>query len=103
MLGLDSGSRAELVDLVLAQRDRLADLERPVARQREENATLRATIAQLTERVGELLAVAGGATPPDADAGAAASATEHVYLERRCPCRRRRWVPPPGLAGGVRG
>jgi hypothetical protein len=29
--------------------------------------------------------------------------TEHVYLERQCPCCRQRWVPPADLAGVVDG
>ncbi|MGH2557672.1 MAG: hypothetical protein ACRDJH_01300, partial [Thermomicrobiales bacterium] len=72
MLDLFHASREELIDLLLAERDRTADLERQLARQREELAALRATIAQLTERVGALLAaVDPAAGPPDDAAGAA--------------------------------
>jgi hypothetical protein len=34
---------------------------------------------------------------------APATVTEHVYLERTCPCCRKRWAPPPDLAGVVDG
>jgi hypothetical protein len=172
MLDLYGASREDLIELILAERDRSADLEQRVARQQAEIATLRATIAQLTERVGELLAA--GAEPGDGDddrprpdgmpglkpgapparsarprkrrargfgrrrmaptarvahalarcplcdvplrggtpkrtrevievVPAAAVVTEHVYLERRCPVCRGRWVPEPGLAGAVVG
>ena len=175
MLDLFRASREELIDLLLAERDRAADLEQRLAGQEGELAALRATIAQLTERVGGLLAAAQPAGPPDEGDGAAAAArgmpglkpseppaaparprkrrarafarrrmaptrreehalascplcrvplsggtvkrtrevievprvpavvTEHVYLERRCPSCRRRWVPGPGLGGVVCG
>jgi transposase len=65
-LDLYNTSRAELAELILAQRDRIADLERDVARQQDENATLRATVAQLTAQVGDVLAALGaGEEPPD--------------------------------------
>ena len=62
-LDLYHSSRAELAELILAQRDRIADLEREVARQREEIATLRAVVAQVTERVGDLLAADAAGAP----------------------------------------
>ena len=65
-LDLYHTSRAELAELILTQRDQIADLEREVARQRVENATLRATVAHLTEQVGMALAALGeGEAPPD--------------------------------------
>jgi transposase len=54
-LDLFGASREELVDLVLAQRDRIADLEQEVARQAAELAAQRAAIAHLTEQLGALL------------------------------------------------
>jgi hypothetical protein len=177
MLDLYGASRGDLIDLLLAQQDRIADLEQQLARQREENAALRATVAQLTQRVGELLAATAAGDEPAADDGggerprpagmpglkpaspparpprprkrrargfgrrrmeptarqvhavarcplcavplrgravkrtrevievplAPAVVTEHVYVERRCPVCRGRWVPEPGLAGLVCG
>jgi transposase len=55
-LDLDRASREELIALVVRQREQIADLEQQLARQEAELATLRTTISQLTERVGELLA-----------------------------------------------
>jgi hypothetical protein len=56
MLDLFHASRDELIKLLLAERDRSAALEQRVARQQQEIATLQATIAQLTTRLGERLA-----------------------------------------------
>jgi hypothetical protein len=63
VLDLYHASRDELIALVLAQRERIADLERRLAWQAEELATLRQVVAEQTARVGELLAAqeAGGA------------------------------------------
>jgi transposase len=173
-LDLYGSSREELIDLVLAQRDALAEQEQANGRLRAEVATLRAALVQLTQRVGDLLAAADAAEPAgdEADGGrptgmpglkpgppparprsprkrraqnfarrrmapthrrvhavarcpdcgvplaggtpkrtrevievpaVPAAVTEHVYLERRCPCCRRRWVPAPELAGVVCG
>lgn len=166
-LDLYNTSRTELAELILAQRDRIAALEREVARQQEAIATLRAVVAQVSERVGELLttdAAAGDDRPgppgmPGLKATEASASqprqrrargygrrrmppthrqvhavarcprcripltggtiirtrevievprvpvvvTEHVYLERRCPSCRHRWVPGPGVAGAVVG
>ena len=67
MLDVSRATRDELVALVLAQREQLADAERRLAWQAEEVATLRATVAELTGRVGELLAAeAPAADGPDA-------------------------------------
>jgi transposase len=65
-LDLYHASRDELIDLVLAQRDRLADQEHLIARQQAEVADLRATIGQVTRQVGELRAALAAASGPDA-------------------------------------
>src|SRR5687768_583827 len=66
-LDLYRASRDELLGRVVAQRDRIADLERRLRWQADELAVQRATVAELTARVGELLAVAGSAAPEDPD------------------------------------
>ena len=53
-LDLYHASREELIDLLLAQRDRLADQERVIAGQQAEIARLQATIGQVTRQVGDL-------------------------------------------------
>jgi transposase len=63
-LDLYHTSRAELAELILAQRDRIADLEQEVARQQAEIATLHATVAHLTEQVGVALAALADQEPP---------------------------------------
>jgi hypothetical protein len=55
-LDLDRASREELIALVVRQREQIADLEQRVVRQEAELAALRATITQVTERLGVLLA-----------------------------------------------
>jgi transposase/uncharacterized coiled-coil protein SlyX len=55
-LDLARATRAELIRMVLAQRDQLADVNRRLAEQQAEVAQLRAMVAELTARVGELLA-----------------------------------------------
>ncbi|HEX2157282.1 MAG TPA: IS66 family transposase [Actinomycetes bacterium] len=170
-LDLYHTSRAELAELILAQRDRIADLEREVGRQEEELATLRAVVAQMNERVGALLGATEAPAASDDRSGSPGMpglkarqapgrparsrrrrdhgygrsrmvpthrqihaysrcprcrvalgggtvvrtrevievprvpvvVTEHVYLERRCPACRQRWVPGPGLMGEVVG
>lgn len=67
-LDLYRASREELIALVLRQREQITDLEQRVARHEAELATLRATLSQLSERVGVLLA-AVEPTPGDAPAG----------------------------------
>lgn len=73
VLDLYRATRDELVALVVALRERNADLERRLAWQAEELATLRATVADLSARVGELLAAGDPAATddPDGTAGAA--------------------------------
>jgi len=68
MLDLFHASRDDLIIMVRGQRDRIADLERLLAHQAEELAALRATIAQLSARVGEVLA--GPDAEPGGDEGA---------------------------------
>lgn len=65
-LDLYRATRDALVGLVLAQRARIADLERRLAWQAEELAAQRAAVAELTARVGELLAAAEPEAGPDA-------------------------------------
>jgi transposase len=173
MLDLYHASRDDLIRVILAQRDQLADLEQRLARQADELATVRATIVRLTEQIGALLVAGEEAPADDPDGGARptampglkpttaaprltkartrrahgfarrrmapthreihalarcpdcggrltgggvkrtrevievpvvpATVTEHVYVERRCPCCRRRWVPAADLAGVVDG
>lgn len=67
-LDLYRASREELIALVLRQREQITDLEQRVARHEADLATLRATLSQLSERVGVLLA-AVEPTPGDAPAG----------------------------------
>src|SRR5215207_5940155 len=64
MLDLYHAGREELIDLVLAQQDRLTDLEREVAQLQEGLAAQRATIAHLTQRLGEVLAALDAAADP---------------------------------------
>ena len=51
-LDLYHASREELIDLLLAQRDRLAEQERVIARQQAEITPLQATIGQVTRQGG---------------------------------------------------
>jgi hypothetical protein len=67
MLDLFHASRDDLITMVRGQRDRIADLERQLAHQADELAALRATIEQVTARVGALLAAADGDDPPPDD------------------------------------
>jgi transposase len=68
MLDLFRASRDDLIRLVVAQREALADGERRLATLEAEVASLRATIARLTVRLGEALVAVD---PPDGDAGGA--------------------------------
>jgi hypothetical protein len=65
-LDLYRASRAELIALVLRQREQIADLEREQARLHAELAAQQAALTQLQERVGVLLAVLD---PPDGETG----------------------------------
>ena len=67
MIDLKNASRDELIRLVIAQHERITALEVVVAEQRAVIATLEATVAQLTQRVGELLAAQAASS--DAAAG----------------------------------
>lgn len=71
-LDLYRASRDDLIALVVAQREQIRDLERRLAWQAEDLATLRASVADLTARVGDLLAAAEAAPPDDPDAGESA-------------------------------
>lgn len=57
-LDLFRAGREELIRLVLAQREQIADLTRLLAAQQAEAATLRAAVAEVEARVGELLVAA---------------------------------------------
>lgn len=72
-LDLYRASRDDLIGLVLAQRERIADVERQLRWQADELATLRAAVADLTARVGEALAAATPAAPPEDPDGAGAA------------------------------
>lgn len=63
MLDLFHAGRDDLIRLVVAQRDQIADLERRQAALEAQLATQRATIARLTAQWGEALA------PGNAEAG----------------------------------
>ncbi|MCA1724016.1 MAG: hypothetical protein LC748_07190, partial [Thermomicrobia bacterium] len=56
MIDLKSASRDDLIRLVVAQHERIATVEATVVEQRTIIAALEATVAQLTARIGELLA-----------------------------------------------
>jgi len=56
MIDLHSASRDDLIRLIITQHERITALEAVVVEQRAVIATLEATVAQLTQRVGELLA-----------------------------------------------
>lgn len=58
MIDLKQASRDDLIRLVIAQHERITALEAVVAEQRAVIATLETSVAQLTQRVGELLAAA---------------------------------------------
>jgi transposase len=66
MLDLFGAGRDDLIRLVVAQRDQIADLDRRQAALEAELATQRATIARLTVQLGEALAAL---TPADAENG----------------------------------
>jgi transposase len=67
-LDLYRASREDLIAVIVRQRVQIADLEQRLGRQEAELATLRATIGQLSERVGGLLAAAEP-TPGDEPSG----------------------------------
>jgi hypothetical protein len=69
-LDLYCASHDELIGLVLAQRERIADLERRRRWQADELTVQRASVAELTARVGEVLAAAAPADPDDPATGA---------------------------------
>ena len=72
MLDLYHASRNDLIILVLAQREALADQSRRMAALEAELASQRATIAQLAARIGELLAGGESDEQPNGDEGATA-------------------------------
>ena len=69
MLDLYRAGREELIKLVVAQREALADQARRVAELEAEVATQRATIAQVTARLGEVLAALAPAAEGPAEGG----------------------------------
>ncbi len=56
MIDLKNASRAELIALIVSQHETIARQERIITAQQERIVALEATMAQLTVRVGELLA-----------------------------------------------
>jgi hypothetical protein len=70
MRDLHTASREDLIRLVLAQHERIAALEAVVADQRATITRLEATVAQMTQRVGELLAVIEAGSAPPGGSGA---------------------------------
>src|SRR5579884_800607 len=74
MLDLYQASREDLIRLVVAQREALADRDRRLAALEAEVATQRVALARLTERLGEALGGAGDgdAEPEDGAGGPAA-------------------------------
>jgi transposase len=72
MLDLFGASRDDLIRLVVAQREALADRDRRLAALEADLATQRAAIARLTAQLGEALAALD---PPDADGDGAAATT----------------------------
>ncbi len=71
MIDLKSASRDDLVRLIIAQHETIAQQERTIAELRGVIATLEATVTQLTVRVGELLARLDATTGDDAPPGRA--------------------------------
>jgi transposase len=86
-LDLYRASREEVIRLVVRQREQIAQLEQRLAQQETEQAALRATIVQMTERLGVLLAD----REPEPSAAAAAPTTRPGL---KPPPRR----PPPPRA-----
>jgi hypothetical protein len=68
-LDLYRATREDLIRLVLAQLEQIADLTRRLAAQQAETAEVRAVVAELTGRVGELLAAAESAAGPGGEPG----------------------------------
>jgi transposase len=69
MIDLKSASRDEVIRLVIAQHETIAQQERTIAELRGVVATLEATVAQLTARVGEVLAALDAARDDAAGRG----------------------------------
>jgi hypothetical protein len=97
MLDLYGASRDELIRLILAQREALADQARRIAGLEAEAASQRATIAHLTARLGEVLAAAApsgdgpadGADGPGAPRGMPGLKPAEAAGGERPPRRRR--------------
>lgn len=71
MYDLAHATRDELIRIILAQRETMADQERRLGAQDQELTALRQTVAVLTEQVGQLLAERGNGSGP------ASSGTPH--------------------------
>jgi len=71
MIDLKIASRDDLIRLIIAQHETIAQQERTIAELRGVIAALAATVAQLTVRVGELLARLDATTGDDAPTGRA--------------------------------
>jgi transposase len=100
-LDLFGASRDDLIALVLVQRDRIADLERQVARLETELAAQRATIVQLTEQLGALL-VAAPAEPAGEDEPGGSAPSGMPGLKPTQPARRPRSARRKRAHGFVR-
>jgi transposase len=63
-MDLYGASRDDLIQLILQQHGRIAELEQQLARQQTEIATLRASVRQVTQQLGEALATTRLPTDP---------------------------------------
>jgi transposase len=99
MLDLFHASRDDLMRLILAQRDQIADLERRQAALEAELATQRATIARLTTQLGEAMAaLAPGDDPPAAGSPASPRTMPGLKPGTAAPPRRPRQRRAHGFA-----
>ena len=107
LLDLYGASREELIAVIVRQREHIAALEQCLARQEADLATLRATIQQLTERIGVLLAAddpgAGGGAHPHTMPGLKpaprrpAAPTPRPPRKRRAHGSGRKRMPPTAV------
>lgn len=122
MHDLYRASRADLIQMIRQQDERIADQARQLAAQEQEIAELRQTIAALTEQVGRLLAEGGGGSGsssgiaggmPGLKSVQVADAAPRVRKRRATGAGRRRMAPTrieqhalrtcPGCGAGLSG